>query len=173
MGHWHEEGSDITRIVDDAIAWHATLAHNKSHSVPGEYLPEIERLVMKLGFRLVLREIDHDPTIMPAASSTIKLDWENLGIAPPYRDHRVAFRLRDHRDSLRAVHVSDQSIRGWLPGPISLTVEYPLPAELDQGAYTLELGLVFHSAADRIVPLANEGKTDDGWYAVGTMVVKK
>jgi hypothetical protein len=167
MKSWYSEGNAITRIVDDAIAWHATLAHNKSDYIPGEYKSEIERLVMKLGFRLVLKNIDYDKNVEPASSSTIKLDWENLGIAPPYRDHRVAFRLRDVRDSLQGEYVSDQSIRGWLPGPTSVEIEYPLPEGLSKGEYSLELGLVFHSAPDRIVPIANEGKTVDGWYDVG------
>jgi hypothetical protein len=172
MKSWYSEGNAITRIVDDAIAWHATLAHNKSDYIPEKYKSEIERLVMKLGFRLVLKNIDYDQVIEPASASTIKLDWENLGIAPPYRDHRVAFRLRDSRDSIQGAYISDQSIRGWLPGKTSVEIEYPLPEELSEGKYTLELGLVFHSAPDRIVPIANEGRTGDGWYVAGTMEVE-
>jgi hypothetical protein len=171
MKSWYSEGNAIKQIVDDAIAWHATLAHNKSDYIPGEYKSEIERLVMKLGFRLVLRNIDHDRNIAPASTLAIKLDWENLGIAPPYRDHRIAFRLRDGRDSTQGMYVSEQSIRGWLPGPTEVEVDYPVPDKLSQGAYTLELGLVFHSAPDRIVPMANEGKTPDGWYVAGTVEV--
>lgn len=126
---------------------------------------------MKLGFRLVLKNIDYDQIIEPASTSTIKLDWENLGIAPPYRDHRLAFRLRDSRDSIHGEYISAQSIQGWLPGSTSVEIEYTYPQELSKGEYTLELGLVFHNAPDRIVPIANEGKTEDGWYVVGTMEV--
>jgi len=167
MKSWYSEGNAIKQIVDDAIAWHATLAHNKSDYIPGEYQSEIERLVMKLGFRLVLRDIDYDRIIEPASTSTLTLEWENLGIAPPYRDHRLAFRLRDSQDSIQGIYISDQSIRGWLPGPINVEVQYPLPDGLSEGEYTLEIGLVFHSAPDRLVPIANEGKTGDGWYKVG------
>jgi hypothetical protein len=127
---------------------------------------------MKLGFRLVLRKIDHDQFIRPSSTAAIKLEWENLGIAPPYRDHRVAFRLRDDRDSIQGMHVSERSIRGWLPGPVAVEVGYPVPAGISKGEYALELGLVFHSAPDRMVPIANEGKTSDGWYVVGTVEVE-
>ena len=167
MKSWYSEGNAIRQIVDDAIAWHATLAHNKSDYIPGEYQSEIERLVMKLGFRLVLREINYDKIIKPASTSTLKLEWENLGIAPPYRDHRLAIRLRDKQDSIFGQYISDQSIQGWLPGSRSVEIDYPSPQELTEGEYTLELGLVFHSAPDRLVPIANEGKTDDGWYEIG------
>ena len=44
-------------VVDDAISWHATFIQNKSHSIPANWMPDIERLVKKLGFRLVLRSV--------------------------------------------------------------------------------------------------------------------
>jgi hypothetical protein len=172
MKSWYDEGNAIRTIVDDAIDWHATLAHNKSDYIPQKFKSEIERLVMKLGFRLVLRKIDYEKMVNPGSSITIKLDWENLGIAPPYRDHCIALRLRDNQDDTHAMLISDQSIKGWLPGPTKVDVEYSLPDDLLSGSYALELGLVFHNAPDRIVPIANQGKTEDGWYEVGNINMK-
>ncbi len=172
MKKWLSDGGDIIQIIDDAIAWHATLAHNKSDYIPGEYKTEVERLVMNLGFRLVLRKIIFDHKIPQESVLVVKLDWENLGIAPPYRDHRIAFRLRDGSGKIFGLYVSNQSIRGWLPGSTSVEVEYPLPYGLISDKYKLELGLVFHSATDRLVPIANEGKTDDGWYVVGAIQIE-
>ena len=172
MKKWLSDGGDITQIVNDAISWHATLAHNKSDYIPGEYQSEIERLVMKLGFRLVLRKINFEQKTAPGSKHVITLDWENLGIAPPYRDHRVALRLRDSENDIHAEYISDQSIRGWLPGETTVEIEYPIPGDLSGGEYTMELGLVFHSAPDRLVPIANEGKTGDGWYEVGVCRVE-
>jgi hypothetical protein len=172
MKKWVSDGGDITQIVDDAISWHATLAHNKSDYIPLQYQTEIERLVMKLGFRLVLRNIVFDSAVTPGSLLAIKLSWENLGIAPPYRDHRIALRLRDGNDILNGTIVSDVSIKGWLPGTISSDVVYPISESLSVGTYQLELGLVFHNASDRIVPIANEGKTIDGWYNVGTLTIE-
>jgi hypothetical protein len=172
MKSWYSEGNAITQIMDDAISWHASLAHNKSDYIPEKYKSEVERLVMKLGFRLVLRKIDYAEKNNPGSKPKIKLYWENLGIAPPYRDHRIAFRLRDAQDNLHGTYISEQSIRGWLPGATSIDIEYPLPNDLSEGAYQLELGLVFHSAPDRIVPIANEGKAIDGWYEVGAIEIE-
>ena len=171
MKSWYSEGNAITQIINDAISWHASLAHNKSDYIPEEYKSEVERLVMKLGFRLVLREINFIPEAEPGSMLRITLNWENLGIAPPYRDFRIAFRLRDSTDRIHGILVTEQSIRGWLPGTLAVDIEYPLPAELPEGNYTLELGLVFHEAHDRLVPIAIEGKTDDGWYAVGKISI--
>ncbi len=163
--------SSITRAVDDAISWHASLIHNKSAVIPTDYLPELDRLVDKLGFRLVLRKATFDNIISLDEPNTIALEWENLGIAPPYRDHRIALRLVNEAGEQQAVVTTEQSIRGWLPGDKQVSVDYRIPAgtDLDRGkTYHLEMGLVFHSAIDRLVPIAIEGKTADGWYRLAT-----
>jgi hypothetical protein len=172
MKSWYSEGNAISRIVNDAIAWHATLAHNKSDDIPAEYKSEVERLVKKLGFRLVLKKINFEEKAETGSMIRIALDWENLGIAPPYRDFRIAFRLRDLEGLLHGMNITTQSIRGWLPGSIFIEADYPIPEELTYGAYSVELGLVFHSAPDRIVPVAIEGKTNDGWYPVGSIRIE-
>jgi len=172
MKSWYSEGNAITQIINDAISWHASLAHNKSDFIPEKYKSEVERLVMKLGFRLVLKKINFEQKIDPGSKLVVILDWENLGIAPPYRDFRVAFRLRGSMDQIHGMYISEQSIKGWLPGAFSVNIDYPLPGDLSEEEYFLELGLVFHNAPDRLVPIANEGKTDDGWYVVGNIKIE-
>ena len=172
MKSWYSEGNAISQIVNDAIAWHASLAHNKSDYIPAGYKSEVERLVKKLGFRLVLRKIDYKKTVNAGVEIIIALDWENLGIAPPYRDFRIAFRLRDPTDQIYEYFISRQSIKGWLPGEITADVAYPISADISKGTYSLELGLVFHNAYDRIIPIAIEGKTEDGWYPVGNLRIE-
>jgi hypothetical protein len=159
----------VKNIVDDAIAWHVTFAQNKSKTIPAAFLPEIERLVMKMGFRLVLRNLTYANTVKAGALIPIYLKFDNLGIAPPYRDHRIAFRLKDKQNIIRGVVMTDQSILGWLPGETEVNVNYQLPADLETGNYTLEMGLVFHSSIEHSIPIANKGKTSDGWYQLGNL----
>jgi len=158
-------------VVDDAIAWHATFAQNKSHYIPANWLPDIERLVMKLGFRLVLRDIDFEDNVHPGSEITVSMKWENLGIAPPYRDHRIAFRLKDENGNNKAVAITEASTKGWLPGSKEITVKYKLTDDLQAGNYKLEMGIVFHSSIEHVIPVANKGKTSDGWYSVGSLKV--
>ncbi len=172
MKSWYSEGNAIQQIIDDALAWHATLAHNKSDYIPAEYRTEVERLVKKLGFRLVLRKIDLEDKVEAGSEIGISLEWENLGIAPPYRDFRIAFRLRNRDDQIQSMYISSQSIKGWLPGLTPCYVSYPIPEDLPQDSFSLEIGLVFHNAPDRIVPIAIEGKTEDGWYPVGNLRIE-
>ena len=158
-------------VVDDAISWHATFIQNKSNYIPANWIPEIERLVMKLGFRLALRDIDFDENVHPGSEIPISMKWENLGIAPPYRDHRIAFRLKDESGNNKAVKITEATILGWLPGEKSINVKYKLPDDLPAGNYSLEMSVVFHSSIDHVIPIANKGKTNDGWYAVSSMKV--
>jgi hypothetical protein len=158
-------------IVDDALAWHTSMVSNKSRSIPQNIVPEIERLVMKMGFRLVLRNISFDKEVVPGTEIPITMKWENLGIAPPYRDHRIAFRLRDVNKNRFGVVMTDQSIKGWLPGETNINLKYKLPADLPAGDYTFEMGVVFHSSIEHTIPIANKGKTTDGWYTIGSIKV--
>jgi hypothetical protein len=161
----------VKNIVDDALAWHATFAQNKSHRIPEAFVPEIERLVMKMGFRLVLRSLSYNEVIAAGSEVPVTLKFDNLGIAPPYRDHRIAFRLKNRNNETAALLITDQSVLGWLPGEINTTVKFKLPPDIKAGNYNLEVGLVFHSAADHTIPLANKGKTVDGWYPAGSIKI--
>jgi hypothetical protein len=158
-------------VVDDAIAWHATFVQNKSHYIPADWLKDIERLVMKLGFRLVLREIFYENTIRPGSGLTVDMVWENIGIAPPYRDHRIAFRLKDPEGEHKAIEITGTSILGWLPGEKKVLIEYSIPSDQEAGDYFLEMGIVFHTSLIHVIPIANQGKTDDGWYSIGRVKV--
>jgi hypothetical protein len=160
-------------VIDAAIAWHATFAQNKSHRIPEAWLPDIERLVMNLGFRLVLREISYEKESGPGSDLQIHMKWENLGIAPPYRDHRITIRLKDNSGEKRAVEITETSILGWLPGEKEVNISYAIPSDLTPGNYFLEMGLVFHSSIEHVIPIANYGKTDDGWYSIGNLKVIK
>jgi hypothetical protein len=158
-------------VVDDAISWHATFAQNKSNFIPAVWIPDIERLVKKLGFRLVLRNLTYDENVLQGSELRITMKWENTGIAPPYRDYRIALRLRDKSGEVHSVTITDTSVRGWLPGEKSVTVIYKLPGGLDKGNYGLEMGLVFHCSVEHTIPIANKGKTADGWYSLGIVKV--
>jgi hypothetical protein len=162
----------INQIVDDAIAWHATFAHNKSRDIPIEYISQIERLVMKLGYRLTLRNITYPELVNPGSKLSLKMNWENLGIAPPYRDYRLAFRLKNKNNEISNLEISDVSIKGWLPGEILSSFNYEIPADLPQDKYTVEMAVVFHSSIEHTIPIANKGKTSDGWYSLGYVSVE-
>jgi len=160
-------------VVDDAISWHATFVQNKSNVIPANWMPEIERLMMKIGFRLILRDLKFSSETLAGTELPLTMKWENLGIAPPYRDFRIALRLRNSRNENQAITITGTSIQGWLPGETGITLNYSLPADLEEGKYELEMGLVFHSSIEHVIPIANKGITSDGWYQAGSLKITR
>ncbi|MCX6262664.1 MAG: hypothetical protein NTY95_17830, partial [Bacteroidia bacterium] len=71
------------------------------------------------------------------------------------------------------IAITSQSIKGWLPGETNITVNYKLPADIPAGDYSLEMGVVYHSSIEHTIPIANKGKTDDGWYALGNIKISQ
>jgi len=171
MNHWVKEGWDVHAIFDYALEYHASYVNNKSTPIPDGYRPEVERLLRKLGYRLVLRSLTIPAEIDRDDSCFVSMVWENLGVAPPYRDYRVALRLTDStgRSSLIA---TNQSIKGWLPGSFTVAVTVETPKDLATGTARLAIGIIDPRTKQPAVKLAIEGRDGDGWYPLGTVDVK-
>ena len=113
MRKWKEEGWDIRFIFDYALELHTSFVNNKSAPIPEGTRDEIERFLRKLGYRLVLRRLAHNKSISAGEALEVSMLWENVGVAPPYRnDLLLAFRVSNKSSGKGSVFVSDTSIRG-------------------------------------------------------------
>jgi len=174
MRRWKKEGWDIRYIFDYALDDHASYLNNKSAPLPEGVRPEIERFLRRLGYRLVLRKLEHDQTVRPGGAVLgMRMVWDNVGVAPPYRDYCLAFRLTpvDRDAQSPTIHVSKTSIRDWLPGPRSVTVEVPVPALLPTGRYDLALAIVDPVSPAPAIRLAIAGRDPAGWYPLSQISV--
>jgi hypothetical protein len=171
MRKWKQEGWDIHYIFDYALDCHASYVNNKSAPIPNGTRQEVERLLRKIGYRLVLRQLEH-PGAAPAGSSLpLSMVWENVGVAPPYRDYFLAFRLSDTKSKKSFVFVSGRSVKGWLPGEIEVTESIKLPGDLPAGRYMLAIAVVDPATRKPAIRLAIEGRAADGWYPLGRLTV--
>jgi hypothetical protein len=165
MQKWVDEKWDVRGIFDYALRCHASYVNNKSAPVPAGWKPEVERLLRRLGYRLVLRRLSHPPSVRRGQKLTIAMDWENDGVAPPYRDFRVGFRLESEQTggagSLTSV---GPSVRRWLPGPREVRAVIDVPASLRPGRYQLSVAVVEPATKAPAVRLAVAGRNTDGWY---------
>jgi hypothetical protein len=179
MRKWVGEGWDVRSIFDYALDLHASYINNKSAPIPAEARGEVERLLAKLGYRLVLRRLEHPRAVAAGASCSLKMEWENVGVAPPYRDHRLAVRLRRKPEApaggaeVSRVLVTGTSILGWRPGSIPVESGADLPADLPPGTYELSLGVVEAGGERPAVRLAIQGRGEDGWYPSSTLEVSR
>ncbi len=173
MRKWKEEGWDIPYIFDYALRYHTSYMNNKSAPIPAGTRPEVERFLRKLGYRLVLRRLEHDAAVAPGGELRLNMAWENVGVAPPYSDYRLAVRLRRlDRSRQPLVLASGTSVQGWLPGRKDVLESLRPPARLAQGRYALDLGIVDPRTRVPAVKLAIQTPPDDGWYPLSEVEVR-
>jgi hypothetical protein len=170
MRKWKEAGWDVGFIFDYALRCHASYVNNKSAPIPDGTRPDIERFLRRLGYRLVIRSVAHEAKASAGAMTSVVIEWENAGVAPPYRDYRLAIRLRtiDGRGE-PSVQVGETSIRGWLPGRHRTELSLQLPAELHAGRHEVAVGVVDPRDRQPAVRLANAGRDAEGWYRVSEL----
>lgn len=172
MRKWVEKGWDVRYIFDYALRYHGSYVNNKSAPIPDGMVPEVERLLRRLGYRLVLRKLEHSQTLAAGDGFEVAMQWENVGVALPYRDYRLAFRLTgpDGRETQLS---TDISIKRWLPGEREIAGAVVLPDDLEPGAYHLAIGIVDAVTGAPAVRLAIEGRDEQGWYPMSGLVVRK
>jgi hypothetical protein len=171
MSKWKKEGWDIRAIFDYALDLHASHLNNKSAALPEGTRSEVERLLRRLGYRLVLRRLEHPQTAKRGGDPlAVGLEWENVGVAPPYGRQRVALRLTKvgRKESFIA---PGSPIRGWLPGMRRIVERVGLPKRLALGRYDLAVGVVEPATSAPAVRLAITGRAADGWYPLSQIDV--
>jgi hypothetical protein len=171
MRKWKDQGWDVRAIFDFALDTHASYLNNKSAPIPDGTRPEVERFLRKLGYRLVLRKLSHEAEVATGGTLKLATTWANVGVAPPYRDYRVAVRLTDDKGASRVL-AAPASVKGWLPGDRDVPLTFELPGELAVGRYALSIGIVEPTTREPAVRLAIEGRDAGGWYPVSNVTVK-
>ena len=175
MRKWKESGWDIQHIFDYALNCHASYVNNKSAPLPNGTRAEVERFLRRVGYRLTVRTVEHAAKSTPGTSSAVTLFWENLGAAPPYRDYRIGLRL-DQEDvpaTKPTYTVSEDSIKGWLPGKIQTRTMLRLPSTIAPGKYRLAVGLVEPGTLAPAVRLALSGRDPQGWYPLSQIAIAR
>jgi hypothetical protein len=124
-------------------------------------------LLKRIGYRLVLRELRMPQRVPRGGALPLRMEFENIGVAPPYKDYVLAVRLRAGEKS----HIldTDAKLTQWVPGKHQLQTQLPLPKELVAGDYEIALGILDPHYREPEVKLAIEGRGQDGWYRFGNI----
>lgn len=173
MQQWVEAGYDVHYILQYALDMHGSFVNNKSAALPAgdSYRQEVEQLLARLGYRLVLRSLGHPPAASPGATLPIVMSWENLGVAPPYHALELALRLSPTSGTGESVVLPMAAdLTTWLPGAIDVSETVTLPAQTPAGSYALSVG-VLGTPGIPMVNLAIDGRDADGWYPLSSITV--
>jgi hypothetical protein len=192
MRKWVTEDWPLRSIFNYALALHGSQINNKSAPLPEgpEVRAELERFLRRLGYRLVLEELQHPAVARPGGTLTLSMRWRNTGSAPCYHPYRIACRLSN--DTGRSVVlVGRTSVEGWLPGSIDLftdeffntpgdlppgavqevSEQLVLPPDLSSGPYRLSIGVV-DADEQPVVRLGIAGRDETGWYPLSHIAVE-
>ncbi len=172
MRKWKDEGWDIRYIFDYALDYHVSYLNNKSAPIPEGTRDEVERFLRKMGYRFIVRLLEHDRIAAPGSSLMVSIVWENVGVAPPYRDYLLALRLTNDESKETFVLVSGNSVKNWIPGTIRIYQSFDLPEELQPGNYELAIALVDPDTNKPAIRLAIAGRTEDGWYPLSQLEIE-
>jgi len=194
MRRWVKEDWPLRYIFNYALAMHGSYLNNKSAPLPeGENVrAEIERFLRRLGYRLVLKQLDHPAHIRAGESLTLAMKWQNTGSAPCYRPYRVAYRLTSETHGEKIL-VGNVTVETWstghvdtfseefaknppdLPaGPVVNVADHVIvPAEMPAGLYSLAIGIIDEGTSEPVVQLGIEGRTQDGWYPLSEIRIAK
>jgi hypothetical protein len=194
MRKWVEEGWSLRFIFNYALALHGSYINNKSAPLPeGEHVrAEVERFLQRLGYRLVLNELNHPSQAKAGEKLQLKMKWQNVGSAPCYKPCRLAYRLTSEKDH-QLVFVSDIAVNRWLPGSTELFTEeffrqpadlppgevvdvhdaIELPADLSAEKHSLSIAVVEPESHRPVVRLGIQGRADDGWYPLSKVRITR
>jgi len=171
IAFWHDKGWDLDYILSEALRWHVSVLNNGSESVPEDWWPRVVEFEKKMGYRLALRKLTHPSRVKAREGLPVEMLWENLGVAPPYRNYTLAVQLlnRKNHESLIALAVTD--VRSWLPGEIPLQVTFNFSGGKLAGEYDLGLALLDPDTGKPAIQMANEGRGEDGWYWLSKVTI--
>ena len=166
LGEWRRRGWDIDKIIDATLGWHISSFNAKSFPCPDEWRDKIDAWVGKMGYHFVI-----DSFACPAEAAAgdvveIRLDIDNVGVAPIYKNLPLVFRLKDVKNVYD--FESGISVTEWLPGKTSETAKIALDG-VAKGNYTFEIGIV--SPRYPAVFFASDAARDGDFHKVGKIVI--
>jgi hypothetical protein len=176
MQKWADEGYDVEFIINEALRWHISIFNNKSSPVPPRWWGAVEEFIKKMGYRFVINYLTLPSTVKAGQNLNIESEWENLGVAPPYRNYKIAFKLiaKNRRPSSVPIEDPDYDLdlRDWLPGSHILELDLKIPGDIKPGRYNLAVALLDVHTGEVAVKLAIKGMDANGWYNLSELEVK-
>ncbi len=168
---WKEKGWDVDYILAQALRWHITSLNVKSSAIPTEWKEKFDEFQKRMGYRFVLRRFAYQRIARTGQVMPVQSWWLNAGVAPVYREYRLALQLKAGEQSATLALPAD--VRTWLPGDAVFDGQVYIPDTLSPGTYALRIALLDPRTGEPAIRLANEGREPDGWYELGTILLTK
>ncbi|MFC2076018.1 DUF4832 domain-containing protein [candidate division KSB1 bacterium] len=163
------KGGGWDNMWDAALQWGGSSYNGKSRDIPDEMVPSMERFLKKCGYRFVLKSLTHSKTVSAGGKLDIALEFDNIGVAPPYRDYLLGIKLAGAETELMFVY--DIATTGWVPGTYGFKKSIDLPSDIPAGGCDISVALLEPTTRKPDVKLAIDGLGDDGWYRLSEVSI--
>jgi len=157
LGEWKRQGWDLDENIEKMLGWHISSFNPKSLPIPYEWKDKIDAWTAKMGYHYVIDSIEVPD--VPNDSLEVKLQIDNVGVAPIYR--RLPLCIKLSGEVAEQVFETDVDIRKWLPGKAEEAIVLDTK-NLPKGKYTLSIGIV--SPIYPNVYFAIDAPYDNGFY---------
>ena len=174
FSHWEKNKfteKDVEYIFNEALKWHISTFNAKLTPIPDKWRPLIDKWLNKMGYRYVVRRFEYPSVVSRQGQLSFTSLWENIGVAPIYKEYKFAVRLKNAQKTL--ILPTSANLTEWLPGDIVHDEKLYIPFDMPLGKYQLEIAVVSPASYESRVKLAIEGITADGWYSIGEIEVKE
>jgi len=131
----------------------------------------LDKLYKKLGYRFILREVEHDKEIEKGDTLTITIQVENKGVAPFYFEWPLVFYLIDSDGDVALQQDLNLDIRNWLPGTHTVTTNVLIPSDVPPNTYNVKLAIHDPVKDAPGVMFANTGQDKEGRYLVSRLKI--
>ena len=100
------------------------------------------------------------------------MKWQNKGVAPVYNNYELAIQLVSKTNAANKFTIaSDADLKKLLPGSTDVKSSIIIPGQIEAGEYEIQLAIVAPGTKKPAIQLAIAGKTQDGWYSMGTIAI--
>lgn len=166
---WQTQGYDVDYIIEQALRWHVTTVNIKSSPIPLEWKDKFDEFQKKIGYRFILRRLEYSKVVRPGTLMPVHMWWLNAGIAPIYQPYSLAVELKSAKTSAQLQIPVD--VRKWLPGDAVFDGSVYIPENLADDTYQVRVAMLDQRTGQPAIRLANDGRQEDGWYAMGSLKV--
>lgn len=167
---WKRDGFDVTYILDQALRWHISSLNVKSSPIPSEWQAQFEDFERHMGYRFILRRLEYPAKVRLGAEMPIHMWWLNAGVAPVYKEYRLAVKLQsgNHKIVLQV----PVDVTKWLPGDAVVDQSLRISRDLPVGTYRFLVAMLDPRTSKPAIALAIRGRQADGWYDMGSLELK-
>ena len=129
-----------------------------------------KEMANKLGYWLFINKISFNQN-----ESTISVEWENRGVARPYRKYPVYLKLKKiDEDFEKVIRIKEADTRTFTKGIVNQTYNIDI-SDIPTGKYEISIRLKESKKSSRIVELGFKAdlRATDGFYKLGSISIDK